>query len=95
MLFNNMCAYDLIYTHIISHNIYITHASIYICHQHYNMYNGGCETHDTFWNRRKFEILMVPTTKKNQGNYNTVWIEGEVFSFYEYNMGPGGELLSC
>ena len=80
---------------IISHNIYITHASIYICHQHYNMYNGGCETHDTFWNRRKFEILMVPTTKKNQGDANPVWIEGEVFSFYEYNMGPGGELLSC
>ena len=58
------------------------------------MYNGGCETHDTFWNRRKFEILMVPTTKKkNQGDANPVWIEGEVFSFYEYNMGPGGELF--
>ena len=82
------------YTHVISciHTLYPHRC---ICHQNYNPYNGGCETHDTFWNRRKFEILMVPTTKKNQGNNNPVWIEGEVFSFYEYNMGPGGELSSC
>ena len=56
---------------------------------HYNSYNGGSETHDTFWKGRRFEVLMVPATK----NCNEVWVKGKVVSWYEYNMGPGDRIM--
>mmetsp|Transcript_11284 Transcript_11284/g.27738 ORF Transcript_11284/g.27738 Transcript_11284/m.27738 type:complete len:582 (-) Transcript_11284:291-2036(-) len=54
---------------------------------HYSQYNGGYETHETFWKGRKFQVLMVPRGKKR--DEEPQWMKGEVVSWNEYIMGPG------
>ena len=46
----------------------------------YNPHRGSFETHEDFWNARKFEVLMVPAKK----NEDVVWVRGEVVKWEEY-----------
>ena len=45
----------------------------------YNQFNGGFETHENFWNGRKFDVLLVPAKK----NEDVVWVRGEVVKWDE------------
>lgn len=50
---------------------------------HYNPHLPGFESHENFWNRRKFQVLMVPFKK----NEDVRWSTGAVIKWEEYNMG--------
>lgn len=45
----------------------------------YNPHSRSFETHEEFWKRRKFEVLMVPAKK----NDDVVWVKGEVVKWEE------------
>ena len=64
---------------------------------HYNPYTGGRDTHETFWNGREFEVLLLMQCKKkansNAGDSNIIWTKGKFVSWLEYNMGPGDRFV--